>query len=435
MISQVNKKSFLFYVLNIFFNLTLGFFIIELILGFNGKLFNYGNLSIRKLLFILVLIILSIKAIYLSKKYGYKIFSLKKGVSLVRQYDSFDFFVGLFLILNSIWIFIVPSTMGYGIRMAVKHAMSLSMLLLYFPVTLLLKFKNINIKSIHNIVMASVCILAIIHIYLYVGEKACNDATFALNFFEFIKKLTFGSFQRPMIMYPRNYIKIIYTTSIFLVVIFYYVLTEELTPKLILFYVIGLSALLTTLTKSLWYGVLCGIAIYIFIRLYFIKKHVYTLNFKQFNILLFTAIITVCLLNSLLLENYVFIRLGNTFARKEESQQHSYSVILNEDGRLNENTKFIDELAGTERANYTRIEQTKALIDKWSKSPWFGFGYGSYADEYFRSNTATPYSYEMLLPSMLVHIGLVGVLIWLAFIIYIILTILQQARKHKEYCI
>ena len=84
-------------------------------------------------------------------------------------------------------------------------------------------------------------------------------------------------------------------------------------------------------------------------------------------------------------------------------------------------------------AKHTRILSTsndtinkKELVTKWLKSPLLGFGYGSYIEDYLRSDTNTPYSYEMLFPSMLMKIGILGILVWVGFLLYMVLYIINK---------
>lgn len=63
-------------------------------------------------------------------------------------------------------------------------------------------------------------------------------------------------------------------------------------------------------------------------------------------------------------------------------------------------------------ATSIRMEQMKALLDMWSRSPIMGHGFGAYAQTIIR-NPKMPWSYEMTYPALLMKTGLAGVLLLL----------------------
>lgn len=407
-----------------------GIFIIELILGFNGKLLLIGDMPIRRILFIAIALILLFITIHTINKEKTVLFNLKSERFIFKLFNQFDYALAAFLFLNLIWIFIVPNISGYGIKMAVKQTISLNYLWLYYPIIILVRLNYIDWKEIHKIIKTSIFVLAVLHIFLYLGEIIVQDASFALNFFMFIKKITFGHSQRPIIMYPKYYFKIIYPTSIFLIFVLYYTIKSNFTLKSILFYVVGLTALFATLTKSLWFGISGGMLVFFIYNIILYRKHGITFNYHKTFMFILITIVSSFLLNFLVFDDYVFTRLKNSFVVQKSPQETQQTMS----SKLNNLTEkdFLDtqELAGTERANFTRVHQTKILLTKWLESPWFGFGYGSYVKNYLRSTKETPYLYEMLLPSMLMHIGILGVLIWANFFIYIILHIRKTNNKN-----
>lgn len=66
-----------------------------------------------------------------------------------------------------------------------------------------------------------------------------------------------------------------------------------------------------------------------------------------------------------------------------------------------------------------RAAQISALIDGWRNSPIIGYGINSYADNYIRSSS-TPWSYEMVYIALLFQAGIIGVLIFFTFVLFIL---------------
>lgn len=345
-------------------------YITEIILGFNGKLMMIRNLPIRWILFCLVFFMSSIKFPHKFQK---------------NMFDSLDYALALFLLFNLIWIFIVPYYSGYSIKMAIKEVLSFSTLLLYFPLTILISSQKINWPKYKIVVKYCLFVLASTHIVLYISEK-----------------ITLGNSQRPLVMMPYFCVRIIYPCSIFFILMFYFVIESSFSRKNILYYIIALTALYTPLTKSLWLGVGCGM-------IFFLVYYVLTFRRKS-SLIAFKKIIMVLAVPL--------------------NQPMSSAAVMNLDKTI---SKSEEELYGTQRANYTRIEQTKELLTKWKKRPLIGFGYGSYIPDYLRSAKSTPYSYEMFFPALLMKIGILRILGWAIFIFYLFkYSISKLGLKNKN---
>lgn len=80
---------------------------------------------------------------------------------------------------------------------------------------------------------------------------------------------------------------------------------------------------------------------------------------------------------------------------------------------------FIPSTSGLEKGAVVRNYQKNALIEKWKESPLLGFGFGGTAGNYIR-NPKTPFAYELSYVAKLMNIGIVGMSIYLFFIVYII---------------
>lgn len=400
-------------------------FILELILGFNGTLLIVGNIGVRKLLFFCLTFLCMLFLVGAIVQVGIK--------EMVRQLTLLDYMIFGFLVTQMIWVIIIPMNNEQSIQLAIKEALSLSTLILYFPISFMIKTKYIEWEYIRRLIKYSVIILAILHIIFYLGETWVGDATFVMNFFEGIEKLMLGYSKRPIIMMPMNYIRIIYPASIFLLVPFYYILQEKnWTWKSLVYYGLSLVGIMTTITKSLFIGTIIGLAIYILgVFLTTVHKQRFTLGKRLFKMLSLTLLFIV-IIDIQVMGGYVNRRMGSTFEIKSPVQQaeeiESYQIE-----ELNmEQQKDLDVLAGTERSNHTRIEQSKALLEHWSKQPWLGYGYGSYVKDYLRGGDETPYSYEMFAPAMLMKLGIVGISIWIGFVLYLLVCIIKCVGIYRE---
>jgi len=386
-------------------------FIAELILGYNGRLLLIAGIPVRMVmygLFGVVLILMMMEAVY-----GRQIsLSWKSDNSLWRSFEPFDYALAGFLVLNAVWIFVIPSITGYGVGMALEQTKSTVLLLLYFPLLVLIKSGRVRLDD--KIIKLCLFVLAILHLVLYIGERILDDATFAIRFFETIERLTFGHSDRPDVRYPMNYYRIIYPTSLYLLMVFYYTCKDKLTVGNLLYFLTGLAALLVTLTKSLWLGLAVGV---LFMAVYHATHKIGRFNVRKIVVIAVLTITCCFIMNATILDQYLSIRIKHAFALNSSGEIQAGDIRI--ERGVNEELRELDELEGTRRANDTRIEQTKVLLKKWRQSPWIGFGYGSYAEEMIRGPKGQPFLYEMLLPSLLVQIGLIGVLIWAAFFGYV----------------
>lgn len=404
-------------------------FIGELVLGFNGKMLIIHNIPIRYILYGLIMIILSISIV---KNINY-IFQMKtKGLNKGKikyfinfYFTKFDKILALFLILNFIWIFIIPVFTGTSFKFSIKETLCMNVLVLYFPIVILMKSNIINWEKYRTIVKGSIFILACIHIIFYIGEILVGDATFVLSIFEGIKVFTGGNTIRPKIMMPDSYIRIIYPASLLLIMVYYFCINSKQTIKDMIFLVIGIFALFTTVTKSLFLGVIGGIIVYYSIITYKKIKNKEQLPIGRSIRIICVILLSTIVLNYTLFNNYIFMRISNSFVVATEKSQQDAQRKIDEGIEGEESLNYIKERAGSERANRTRFIQIDKLLDRWKEKPILGWGYGSSAGNYLRSIKETPYSYEMAGVALLMKIGLIGMLMWVSFFGYLIYYILK----------
>ena len=385
-----------------------------------------NNIYIREMLFGVVALLLFIKLLIVIRDN----ISLQRKVentedvsfnNFVNTYFSrFDKVLALFLLINILWIFIIPIFTGTPMKSSIKETLCVNLLFLYFPIVILMKLNLFNWEKYKIIIKSSILILALIHIIFYIGEIIVGDCSFVLNIFKGIQKLTNGHTIRPLVMMPDSYIRIIYPASILLIITFYFTIKSKQNIKDMIFTFGGVFALFTTVTKSLFFGVIGGFIAYYIIIVY--KKIKTKEKLQILKVCKFISIILVSciILNYTIFDNYVFMRLKNPLIiATDESQKQAQNII---DSNI-ENKEAIDDVkerAGTERANLTRIIQIQKLLDAWKQKPLLGWGYGSSAEEYLRSDAETPYAYEMVGVALLMKIGIIGILMWLSFLGYLI---------------
>ncbi|OUM88981.1 MAG: hypothetical protein BAA01_10210 [Bacillus thermozeamaize] len=389
-------------------------FIAELILGYNGRLLLIAGIPVRMVmygLFGVVLILMMMEAVY-SRQIS---LSWKSDNSLWRSFEPFDYALAGFLVLNAVWIFVIPSITGYGVGMALEQTKSTVLLLLYFPLLILIRTGSIRFGGVDRMIKPCLFVLAALHVVFYVGEWIRDDGTFVDRFFETVLSVTRGHSEAPDgVMYTLNYYRIVYPTSLFLLMIFYYTYRDRLTIPNLLFFLAGLTALAVTFAKSLWLGAAAGV---VFLVCYHAIHKLGKFNPKKVAAVVLLTMAVGCLLNVTMLDHYLSLRIRHAFAVNTAYETPVVRVVIQEG--VNDHLRSLDEWDRSARSNGIRIVQSRVLLEKWRQSPWFGFGYGSYAEEMIRGPKGQPFLYEMLLPSLLVQIGLIGVLIWAAFFGYV----------------
>lgn len=393
-------------------------YLIDLFLGFNVHIITVPGVPGVNLLLALV------------SMYAYAIFAFVSsgkgdiGVFFRCFFGAFDLMVFLFIFLNLLWAVVVPLFSGGTALQGLSEGRVFLALMLYFPCVLLCRMGYIDWERVLTFALVLTAALAILHLVLYVGEKIFESTDyagleeqyrghggFAAIFFDFFSKIRLGSsVKTPQIIMGSGYIRVIYPTSVLLLMGLYLIFRRigRIKVGLTALFVVFTIAVCATLTKTLWLGVLIGIVAYIICMFSFLKPFR-----KSILLLLLTGIVAVTVTNYMLFDGMVLIRLENAFIIEQGTPDEDIS----------------DEAAGTIEANNIRLEQTEKLLAEWGKSPVFGYGYGHFLEDYIRSEE-TLYSYEMLIPAMLMKLGVLGILIWGAFIIFVFVHILKRSNKH-----
>jgi len=90
---------------------------------------------------------------------------------------------------------------------------------------------------------------------------------------------------------------------------------------------------------------------------------------------------------------------------------------------------YIPSKSGLEVGAIIRDTQKNALIDKWRRKPFLGFGYGASVNDYIR-NQKTPWAYELSYVAKLMNIGIIGMSIYLFFISFLVLKLSVRLKNN-----
>ena len=145
------------------------------------------------------------------------------------------------------------------------------------------------------------------------------------------------------------------------------------------------------------------------------------------------ALVIVVVLNFTVFNNTIFQRAFN-LARSEQSieemQQELEEMAAKGEDTSELNNKLKDAL-GTLWSNSLRASQNTALLEKWSESKVVGFGYGAYAEDCIRNESA-PYMYESTLPALIMKLGFVGSCVWVVFILSATVFAIKSFWKERK---
>lgn len=406
------------------------FFCIELMLGFTGTMIMIGGIAIRHILFILSFISLYSYFIMYLWNNKIKIFSLDKN-SYFGSYTWIDIFAVLFEISMILSMTIIPWVKGTSLQYAHSEAFdSAAIFSLFFPISFLIKRKEFNVDKLLSFLKYVVFVLALGHIFFYFAQEA--DSEFVFDFFDGVKNILGGNSIEPSINLGHGgYTRIIFTTSIYLIVGLYIFLNNLDDNKWYdyIIFVADILAIITTVTKSIWFGIIGGfLAFFVLTFLFNIKSNKKYIR-KLMGITIFTVLI-IFIADQTIFDRIVSIRMGNAFTvessttEKEENEQKKKFKT--------EKEQYMAKLdkAGAAESNLIKLEQMQKLVEKWKESPVLGWGYGSYVEGYLRSKES-PFSYEMQLFALLMKTGILGILIWGAF--FVSQLILMIKYKYSAY--
>ena len=391
-------------------------FLIDNILGFNGYQFTIAGKSIRIILFCISVFVLFLYSLAVMKKDGISLFKTKNSkTSIWKILRPFDYCVLLFMFGNALWATVIPMVVRGEMQFSLKDFSTLLVLVLYFPIAFLVRTGRFQLKKLDKMIYILSLILAVWHCVMYVGEVI--NPGFYESYYDFIDIISFGTAVRSDVVYGFGIVRIIQITSVFLLLGTFMAVKYLVKGKWwhIISLVVFSFAICVTYTKSIWFGYIIGLFLYL-IPSFFVKIE----NKFQWRSIaaLGIALAIIVALNFTVFNNTVFQRAFN-LARSEQSieeMQQELEEMAASGKDTSELSNKIKDALGTIWSNSLRASQNAALLKKWSESKVLGFGYGAYTEDCIR-NEAAPYMYESTLPALIMKLGFVGCFIWVAFIL------------------
>lgn len=407
-------------------------FCFELVFGYTGTMIMVHGIAIRHLLFIPTFLGMYLFCLLYIIKNKIPLFKSKEGKkSIVASMRVLDWVMLAFIFSTALSLFVIPQFMGGSFKLAKAEGLdTLCMLFLYYPVRFMIEWKEFNLGKFEKYIYWLVFALSVIHLVLYFGQTYNN--TFIEGYFNILSKLSFGTSIVPTIILGHGgYPRVMFSTSIYILVGFYLLLKKMPNWKFYdyIAFFIEAVAMMTTMTKSIWFGFFGGIAVFSVLYIIECIKKKDKLAVLQLATVFLCAAVLIVTLDKTFFNNMISIRLGNSFATSYEENPSDESGENEErDEKENELNRIDNQ--GAALSNTIKIEQTKELLKKWKQSPVFGFGYGSYVEGYLRSEESV-FSYEMQFPALLMKTGIIGMGLLIALLILMFVSTLKSTKDNK----
>ncbi len=400
-------------------------FLIELIFGFTGTVIMVHGTAIRTVLFALSAVLL----------YGYCLLYVivhrvpvisKERESVLGSFKFHDWAFFALTVSTAISLFVIPRLSGGSLTLAKNEAFNcLCMMLYYFPLGFLIRRKELSFLRLEQILRVLLFLFSLEHIFFYIGQSIYGS--FIDEMFDLIRSVVGESAVLPEIILGHGgYARVMFITSIYILAGMYLVFRRL--PKFTvadgLMLGVHVTALLATITKSLWYGVIIGLfAFSVCYIIYWCRKKNAKHTFRFLGILA-GMFALVLILNATIFNNMIAVRMSNSFTTTETASE-------DEDEEDEEDYLAALDRAGAAISNDIKIEQTEKLLNKWLTRPLYGYGYGSYITGYLRSYDS-PQSYEMQLPALLMKTGIIGVGLLVLAILAMIISLCKAAKKYND---
>lgn len=423
LLKKVNVKE----ILSKIFWLIPVLFLFDDILGFNGYQFTIGGISIRIILFCITVFLLCGYVLWVV--YSSKMTVFKRRAERLFFFDyikPLDYVVLGFIVCNMLWATVVPLAVRGEMNFALKDFSTILVLVLYFPISFLIRTGKLRLKTLEKTAYYFMVLLAVWHIVMHFGEVVQEG--FYESYYDFIDVISFGTAVRSSVVKGYGIIRIIQVTSIFLPVGGFLAARYISKGRYIHFLPLALFilAICITYTKSIWFGFIIGLAIYVLSALFVGKDKKLRLRLLSIGAV---SLALVVVFNYAVFNNTIFQRAFNTVQSKSSLEEQEadlkskYEQLEGLDEKekellLNEIRKIenaIKDAKGTQASNSKRAEQNTVLLSKWQGSKWVGYGYGAYAEDLIR-NEQVPYMYESTLPALVMKIGVLGSICWVVFI-------------------
>lgn len=358
-------------------------FAVEVILGGPG-FWAVGGVSLRKLLF-------TVNLAY---------FGLLWVLGRFRLSPSELGVVAALLAVMLVWIVMLPALSGERqITLALQDGLPLATALLGLLVQAFFRRQPSLWPTFCRAMTASLAAVALLNLALW-GLGASGEAGNVIAQAIALYWFTWGhpELSPPLYlgMMPDGFFRAMWITGVLYIPALLYCIAQRRTAGILLFSL----ALLVTYTRSLWLAA-------------------------------FVAIVIAQALSS---PRQRFIDLHMTFVAAAVSCLGLIAVLLwSQTGEDRGLLSLLGERAGSAFSDTSadeRYEQVAPLVDAWSRSPWFGRGFGAQA-ALVRSEDA-PFSYELTVLALLMKVGVVGLVSLLLLVGGSWLAALLAARPRRR---
>lgn len=411
-------------------------------------------LNIKYYFIVLFVFLIFCIHIYLTLKAEENTTFLNLIIRIIKFLKPFDLVIFFFLITCGVWIFIIPKLKGFLSSLAIQESGILIILVLYFPMAILIRMREINYKFIVKVFSVVTLILAIWYVLIWNAEMHFPGAY--QGFFDFLNNIPGPIFKAGQVYQGWSSVRIVLANSILLVSGLLLTLGKKKEYNLIDYLVIFIYsfAILCTYLKSLWVGLIAGILVLVMHSL--INKDCRKTDLWKGIV---TALISVIILNFTVFGGSISTRFIYGFSNSYKSNQTTSSAIslsgeesssaTNKESssatnktankaessptssgdkkELFEKNKIVSD---TTASNTEKLLQINKLLGRWKQSPLVGFGYGSYIKDYLRSQTVQ-YAYEMTSFSLLMKVGIIGMIFWLLLLFGPCFRIYRQSMRGK----
>ena len=288
-------------------------FLVDNILGFNGYQFTIAGKSIRIILFCISVALLCGYCLFVMIQDKIALYSKdKEQVTVFKMLNPLDYLVMFFIFGNVIWATVVPLLVRGEMTFALKDYSTILVLVLYFPIAFLIRTGRLNLKLLEIMTYALIIVLALWHTVMYIGDTI--HPGFYESYYDFIDIISFGTAVRTSVIYGWGIVRVIQTTSLFLLLGIFMALRYIVKGNW--WHLISLAlftfAICVTYTKSIWFGYIIGLLLYL-VPCIILKKEVRINS----SVALAVAVSLILVFNYTVFDNTIFTRVFNTFQTSE----------------------------------------------------------------------------------------------------------------------
>lgn len=318
-----------------------------------------------------------------------------------------------FVVFNLIWILIIPRFNNILLSNSIAEAGMVTMLLMYFPLSKLVKEDLINERLIVKTMVIAMAFAVIEMPILWIVQRT-SPASIA-QFYQWIEALPIFEFNQALSGY--GIVRVIKSNMVFLpvMIMLQYGSTKRPPVLAYLFVLLSVFSVLVTYLKSLWIGII--VAIIVVIIMIFTRKENRSLRKKAVGVTAF-LVLSVFVLDTAVFSSTIRNRFVNMLSFNASAVCEINYGYVDEDGYCIPYDEDDRDLEGTRSSIIIRLEQIELLVEKWSESPIIGHGFGAHIDGYTRNpSIENYYLFETTPFALLMKTGVAGIATYALFII------------------